>query len=136
MKVSKVEMAIYIIAVVVAIGIIAFASLSKNNATQGEEFDAEAYMKEIVETSRIRVNDDIYHGVYESTEVTELPAGYELLGEIVESSGDELTGHLQSNSITAGVQVFGNASDNSKIYIKIPQTDIESYVEYVLEVQE
>lgn len=98
-----------------------------------EEMDYEAYAKQLVESSQIKVDDTIYTGVFSDTEITSVPEGYTLYGVIEECVGldGELVNNLSSNSITEGYEVYTNPGTNS-IYLRVTtdEDEIQSYIEY------
>lgn len=125
---------IYLLAILVAIVLIIGDYTSRKNVNN-EEFDIEEYAKTLVEESQIRVNDKIYNGTYTSEEITTLPEGYELLGEIKECITEgALTENLTSNSVGAGYRVYVNKNDDSKILLRVTDDseEYQSYIEYVL----
>lgn len=98
------------------------------------EEDYEEYARQLVESSTIKVGDSIYHGVFSGEEISELPEGFTLYGEISECVGldGELVKDLSSNSISEGYPVYTNPNSDS-IYLRVTtdEDQFQSYVEYV-----
>lgn len=128
---------IYIIAIIIAVTLIGVDYVSRKSAS--ENFDIEEYAKTLVEDSQIKVNDKLYYGTYGTEEITELPEGYELIGEIKERINDrELTDNFTSNSVGVGYEVYANKNDDTKILLRVTEdTDqYQSYIEYNLKLDD
>ena len=129
----------YIITLLLALTLV-IVDVSNTNKKLSSEYDElDMWARNLVESSEVMVNNKIYHGVYDTEEIMNVPEGFEIIGSIQEciEDGVELTKNFTSHVLQPGYKVYADSNNDSVIYIKITEDDEEfqSFLPYYLEIE-